>query len=195
MKEVSEKELGDWKWKLDLEVAQYCLDNDKKLEELRFLLVPFKVSEENFWRNYFARVHLIKQKLIEISPPKTIQKQENNIDNNIINNNNNNINNNINNEPINVEPQSSNIPPIASSSSPSNSPPSTYLVDLNEQNRSILSSSLSPAVSVDDLKRKFELEIQKELDEIDYEIDLELSNFDFDSTVDFGLFLSIENFV
>jgi hypothetical protein len=42
-------------------VAMVTLEEDVNLKEMRFKLVPVKISEENFWRNYFYRVSLIKQ--------------------------------------------------------------------------------------------------------------------------------------
>jgi len=42
-------------------VAKATLDVDENLQKMRFNLVPTKVSEEVFWRNYFYRVSLIKQ--------------------------------------------------------------------------------------------------------------------------------------
>ncbi|XP_048577643.1 synapse-associated protein 1 isoform X2 [Nematostella vectensis] len=42
-------------------VALATLQKDENLEQMRFKLVPKKVSEERFWRNYFYRVSLIKQ--------------------------------------------------------------------------------------------------------------------------------------
>ena len=41
--------------------AMLMLAEDQRLDEIRFDLVPKKISEENFWRNYFYRVHLVKQ--------------------------------------------------------------------------------------------------------------------------------------
>lgn len=42
-------------------VAQATLKEDANLRQMRFKLVPTKVKEETFWRNYFYRVSLIKQ--------------------------------------------------------------------------------------------------------------------------------------
>eukprot|EP00730_Choanoeca_flexa_P017589 TRINITY_DN8491_c0_g1_i1.p1 TRINITY_DN8491_c0_g1~~TRINITY_DN8491_c0_g1_i1.p1 ORF type:complete len:317 (+),score=73.70 TRINITY_DN8491_c0_g1_i1:89-1039(+) len=42
-------------------VALSILPHDDLLKERRFELVPKKLSEEHFWRNYFYRVSLIKQ--------------------------------------------------------------------------------------------------------------------------------------
>jgi len=39
------------------------LKEDKNLRKMRFALVPTKIKEELFWRNYFYRVSLIKQTL------------------------------------------------------------------------------------------------------------------------------------
>ncbi|XP_033125692.1 synapse-associated protein 1-like [Anneissia japonica] len=42
-------------------VAMAMLQEDPNLSKMRFELVPKSVTEENFWRNYFYRVSLIKQ--------------------------------------------------------------------------------------------------------------------------------------
>lgn len=42
-------------------VAMATLKEDPNLEKMRFDLVPKNINEENFWRNYFYRVSLIKQ--------------------------------------------------------------------------------------------------------------------------------------
>ncbi len=41
--------------------ALSLLQEDPRLQEMRYELVPKKVKEEEFWRNYFYRVSLIKQ--------------------------------------------------------------------------------------------------------------------------------------
>lgn len=62
-----EDQLEGWKWELDIESAKCCLNHDKKLEQMRFLLVPYKVKEEIFWKNYFARIHIIKSTILDPS--------------------------------------------------------------------------------------------------------------------------------
>jgi len=42
-------------------VAMATLKEDENLEKMRFQLVPKKIKEEKFWRNYFYRVSLVKQ--------------------------------------------------------------------------------------------------------------------------------------
>ncbi|KAG8230945.1 hypothetical protein J437_LFUL002978 [Ladona fulva] len=42
-------------------VAQATLAQDPNLQQMRFELVPKVISEDNFWRNYFYRVGLIRQ--------------------------------------------------------------------------------------------------------------------------------------
>ncbi|XP_070189867.1 synapse-associated protein 1-like isoform X2 [Littorina saxatilis] len=42
-------------------IALATLQEDPNLQKMRFELVPKKTTEENFWRNYFYRVSLIKQ--------------------------------------------------------------------------------------------------------------------------------------
>eukprot|EP00911_Craspedida_sp_UC1_P002653 UC1_evm2s1952 len=46
---------------VDYAIAMATLAEDKRLEEMRFKLVPGTVSEERFWRNYFYRVELVRQ--------------------------------------------------------------------------------------------------------------------------------------
>ena len=43
--------------------AMVMLSEDPRLEQVRFALVPKKISEDKFWRNYFYRVHLVKQSI------------------------------------------------------------------------------------------------------------------------------------
>uniref|UniRef100_A0A0R3S4B2 BSD domain-containing protein n=1 Tax=Elaeophora elaphi TaxID=1147741 RepID=A0A0R3S4B2_9BILA len=42
-------------------VAVALLENDPNLRKIRFQLVPKKLNEERFWRNYFYRVSLVRQ--------------------------------------------------------------------------------------------------------------------------------------
>uniref|UniRef100_T1JJR8 BSD domain-containing protein n=1 Tax=Strigamia maritima TaxID=126957 RepID=T1JJR8_STRMM len=42
-------------------IAQATLAEDENLQKMRFELVPKCINEENFWKNYFYRVSLIKQ--------------------------------------------------------------------------------------------------------------------------------------
>ncbi|GAB1599415.1 synapse-associated protein 1-like [Argonauta hians] len=42
-------------------IAMATLQEDAELHKMRFELVPKQINEENFWRNYFYRVSLIKQ--------------------------------------------------------------------------------------------------------------------------------------
>jgi hypothetical protein len=44
-------------------VALATLDEDEHLREMRFKLVPTRIREEDFWKNYFYRVSLIKQSI------------------------------------------------------------------------------------------------------------------------------------
>lgn len=46
-------------------VAEQCLKLDPQLEKMRWLLVPWKVKEEPFWRNYFGRIYMIKNAIVE----------------------------------------------------------------------------------------------------------------------------------
>jgi len=47
-----------------LQDCQIILEVDKKLNDWRFVLVPRKVKENEFWRNYFYRVQLIRQAVL-----------------------------------------------------------------------------------------------------------------------------------
>lgn len=42
-------------------IANIMLKEDPALEKMRFEIVPKLINEENFWRNYFYRVSLVKQ--------------------------------------------------------------------------------------------------------------------------------------
>ncbi|XP_015918271.1 synapse-associated protein 1 [Parasteatoda tepidariorum] len=42
-------------------IAKTMLKEDPTLEKMRFEIVPKLINEENFWRNYFYRVSLVKQ--------------------------------------------------------------------------------------------------------------------------------------
>ncbi|XP_012221526.1 synapse-associated protein of 47 kDa isoform X2 [Linepithema humile] len=50
-----------WDFEAIQPVAQATLALDPNLEAMRFELVPKVISEENFWRNYFYRVSLLRQ--------------------------------------------------------------------------------------------------------------------------------------
>ncbi|XP_046746361.1 synapse-associated protein of 47 kDa isoform X4 [Diprion similis] len=50
-----------WDFEAAQPVAQATLALDPNLETMRFELVPKVISEENFWRNYFYRVSLLRQ--------------------------------------------------------------------------------------------------------------------------------------
>jgi hypothetical protein len=42
-------------------IAMALLEEDKRLQKMRFEYVPKKISEVDFWRNLFYRISLIKQ--------------------------------------------------------------------------------------------------------------------------------------
>jgi hypothetical protein len=54
-----------------LPVAMVALRKDAELSNARFELVPKRISEREFWKNYFSRVFMIKQafKVPMTSPP------------------------------------------------------------------------------------------------------------------------------
>jgi len=55
----------DFNCSLYYPVALLLLEEDAKLSEMRFKLVPKKIKEEVFWRNYFYRISLIKQSMMQ----------------------------------------------------------------------------------------------------------------------------------
>ncbi|XP_054000430.1 synapse-associated protein 1 isoform X2 [Hylaeus anthracinus] len=50
-----------WNFEAVQPMAQAILALDPNLENMRFQLVPKVISEENFWRNYFYRVSVLRQ--------------------------------------------------------------------------------------------------------------------------------------
>ncbi|XP_076760730.1 synapse-associated protein 47kD isoform X1 [Xylocopa sonorina] len=50
-----------WDFEAVQPMAQATLALDPNLESMRFRLVPKEISEENFWRNYFYRVSVLRQ--------------------------------------------------------------------------------------------------------------------------------------
>jgi len=59
--------------------AMALLQEDPQLEKMRYELVPKKVREDEFWRNYFYRVSLIKQTfdLKDFEENSTVTNQQN----------------------------------------------------------------------------------------------------------------------
>jgi len=59
--------------------AMALLQEDPQLEKMRYELVPKKVREDEFWRNYFYRVSLIKQSfdLKDFEENSTVTNQQN----------------------------------------------------------------------------------------------------------------------
>jgi len=55
----------EWDWEQMAPIAKAILKDDPNLEKMRYELVPKVVSEENFWRNYFYRVTLLKESMSE----------------------------------------------------------------------------------------------------------------------------------
>lgn len=55
----------EWDWEVMSPIAKAILKDDPNLEKMRYDLVPKVVSEENFWRNYFYRVTLLKESMSE----------------------------------------------------------------------------------------------------------------------------------
>jgi uncharacterized LabA/DUF88 family protein len=55
----------EWDWEVMSPIAKAILKDDPNLEKMRYDLVPKVVSEENFWRNYFYRVMLLKESMSE----------------------------------------------------------------------------------------------------------------------------------
>eukprot|EP00494_Astrolonche_serrata_P031750 UN32019 len=46
-----------------LPFAKAALNADSKLKDQRYKLVPSKIEEEPFWRNYFYRISLVRKQL------------------------------------------------------------------------------------------------------------------------------------
>ena len=57
--------LRDWEYEFDADLAQALMQADPKLARMRFLLVPYKVKEDPFWKNYFARIYIIKSTIMD----------------------------------------------------------------------------------------------------------------------------------
>jgi len=59
-------------------IAMAIIEEDPALQDMRFRLVPKQVNEENFWRNYFYRVSLIKQstQLDELAAKNQVEDSE-----------------------------------------------------------------------------------------------------------------------
>ncbi|KMQ96121.1 synapse-associated protein of 47 kda, partial [Lasius niger] len=64
-----------WDFEAVQPMAQATLALDPNLEAMRFELVPKVISEENFWRNYFYRVSLLRQGY-ELNAMASSQQQE-----------------------------------------------------------------------------------------------------------------------
>lgn len=60
-----------------LPIAKLLLKEDPGLQKIRFELVPKLIKEDSFWRNYFYRIHLIKQSFkISLSKFKSPKSEE-----------------------------------------------------------------------------------------------------------------------
>ncbi|XP_077278093.1 synapse-associated protein 47kD isoform X2 [Temnothorax americanus] len=66
-----------WDFEAVQPMAQATLALDPNLEAMRFELVPKVISEENFWRNYFYRVSLLRQGY-ELNAMASQQEEESN---------------------------------------------------------------------------------------------------------------------
>ncbi|KAI3386620.1 hypothetical protein SNEBB_008752 [Seison nebaliae] len=53
-----------------LELAKMLLKEDDNLKKIRYELVPKKINENDFWRNYFYRVSLVKNSILS-TPDET----------------------------------------------------------------------------------------------------------------------------
>lgn len=51
-----------------MQSAGAVLECDEELRNLRFLYVPKKMKEQEFWRRYFIAVRSIKQEILELDP-------------------------------------------------------------------------------------------------------------------------------
>ena len=59
--------MQDWEYEFNPALAQALMKADPKLNRMRFLLVPYKIKEDPFWKNYFARVYIIKCTIMDPS--------------------------------------------------------------------------------------------------------------------------------
>jgi len=59
-----------WDYEEMAPIAKAILKDDPNLEDMRYQLVPKVISEENFWRNYFYRVSLLKESMSDDEPKK-----------------------------------------------------------------------------------------------------------------------------
>eukprot|EP00479_Gromia_sphaerica_P004535 TRINITY_DN1532_c0_g1_i3.p1 TRINITY_DN1532_c0_g1~~TRINITY_DN1532_c0_g1_i3.p1 ORF type:complete len:152 (-),score=31.43 TRINITY_DN1532_c0_g1_i3:394-849(-) len=110
-----------------------ALNADENLRDMRFQLVPKEVSETTFWRNYFYRISLIREKLdvdalILISPKQEAPSNK-----------------------LSSPSSSSSNPQTSPSSSKANSPPSSrnknekkHQVDTGEQKQNIPPAASKP---------------------------------------------------
>lgn len=55
-----------------LPTAPAALEEDCNLRAMRYKLVPSRISEENFWGNYFAHLHIMKVSIVEHHMPMTL---------------------------------------------------------------------------------------------------------------------------
>jgi hypothetical protein len=65
----------DFKFSMEeyLPMAMATLKEDQNLNTARFVLVPKSISEHEFWRNYFYRIHVIKLAFGLIGTPNASQ--------------------------------------------------------------------------------------------------------------------------
>jgi len=81
VKAPSSSSVFGFKLECALPYAQKALAEDPILPQIRFRAVPKKLSEEQFWRNYFYRVNVIREslgvaKLNFSEPPRKVQATE-----------------------------------------------------------------------------------------------------------------------
>ena len=66
----------DFEYKTYATLALSVLREDSRLEKMRYELVPKKVEEDIFWKNYFYRVELVKQSFLLSETTQKIEKEE-----------------------------------------------------------------------------------------------------------------------
>ena len=64
-------------------MALALLEVDSSLKDMRFQLVPKVAKEEDFWRNYFYRVSLLKQNAEPIEDEEPVAEAQTDDKNNV----------------------------------------------------------------------------------------------------------------
>ena len=190
-----EADLDGWNWELDIEAAKFCLNIDPKLEKMRFLLVPYKVKEEIFWKNYFSRIYIIKKTILDPnikfthnnqslqstnSNEKIIQKElpTDSKTTSIVNDK----------YDVPITPFPNSLPAENNNNNLKSSNSNLNITVNNSSNNVEVATVVENAKISKESKDKFEQELIQELKDIEDEIDLELGGFDVSDIDISGLF-------